>query len=51
MRLCVLCKKPIEPDNDYGACWDCQEQNECPHGNPLAECNECFIESDLAYDN
>ena len=23
---------------------------ECRHGNPLAECNECCIESDLAFD-
>jgi len=22
----------------------------CRHGNPLAECNECCIESDLAFD-
>lgn len=49
-RLCDNCGKPIaSPYWEYGWCEECQNKN-CRHGNPPHDCNECMVESDLAYD-
>ena len=47
-RLCDRCRCVL-PDNwEYAWCEKCGK--ECPHGNPPAECNECMISSDIAFD-
>lgn len=49
-RLCDRCHKPVPKDWEYGWCKDCGENGTCGHGNKPHECNECMIESDIAYD-
>lgn len=48
-RLCDRCRKPVASDWDYAWCAECAD-SACHHGNEPAECNDCAIESDLAYD-
>jgi len=50
-RLCDLCHKPVELDWDYAWCHQCGEVGVCHHGNRPHDCNDCMIESDLAFDS
>jgi len=47
-RLCDKCKMPVGRDWEFAFCQKCGE--ECIHGNLHHECNQCAIESDLAFD-
>jgi hypothetical protein len=47
-RLCSRCRCVLPKDWKYAWCEKCGK--ECPHGNSPAECNDCMIESDLAFD-
>jgi hypothetical protein len=49
MQLCDRCGQPN--DTDYAWCYSCQESGTCHHGNKPHECNQCMIESDIAYDS
>lgn len=44
---CRLCGKKC--DTVY--CDECAKLVLCPHGNKLGTCNQCDVESDLAYDS
>ena len=47
-RLCDRCRCVLPENWKYACCEKCGK--ECPHGNPPADCNECMIESDMAFD-
>lgn len=49
-RCCERCGQPMPPDWDYAWCKACGETGTCRHGNRPHECNDCFIESDIAFD-
>jgi len=48
-HLCDRCRCVLPEDWKYAWCEKCGKED-CLHGNPPAECNECMIESDLAFD-
>jgi hypothetical protein len=50
-RLCERCHKPVPIKWDYAWCKDCGENGYCDHGNKPSNCNECMIESDIAFDS
>ena len=48
-RPCVTCNG--WHTGDFGQCEECQRRGKgCRHGNNPADCDECDIESDRAYD-
>ena len=47
-RLCDRCRCVLPEKWKYAWCEKCGK--ECRHGNPPSDCNECMIESDLAFD-
>jgi len=48
-RQCDKCRKVLPEGWDYAMCRECGSEP-CKHGNQVAECNECFAESDLQFD-
>lgn len=49
-HFCAVCRKPLSDDVwPYAACKACGSKN-CKHGNKPAECNDCAVEADFAYD-
>lgn len=52
-RPCERCRAVIDDDDwPYGWCESCCNDDlaTCRHGNRPEDCNDCFIESDIAYD-
>lgn len=49
-RLCERCNKPVPVEWDYAWCKECGESGTCHHDKKPHECNECMIESDMAFD-
>lgn len=50
-RVCLECGKPLDDDEDYEICEECLHGKSCRHGTPLSQvCNQCCVESDLAFD-
>ena len=46
------CRKRVPAEWPYNFCPDCcNGLASCPHGNNPADCNQCFVEGDLAYDS
>lgn len=49
-RLCERCRKPVEPGCEFAWCESCGVAVRCVHGADVADCNQCAVESDLAFD-
>lgn len=49
-RACERCGTEVPDEWRYGWCEECCENGTCHHGNRPEDCNDCMIESDLAYD-
>lgn len=49
-RSCERCSAALPADWQYTWCKECGETGTCHHGNRPKDCNDCMIESDLAYD-
>jgi hypothetical protein len=50
---CPTCGKIIEPEPEMLEPWPNDEEithSLCPHGIEMAECNDCMIASDFAFD-
>lgn len=47
---CWQCNARCEEPYEGNLCAACARRRPCPHGSLPAECNACFVDSDLAYD-
>ena len=50
MRPCERCGTEVQDEWPYAWCKECGDNGTCHHGNRPENCDECFTESDLAYD-
>ena len=50
LQFCHGCGAILPKGWHYMMCERCSKRARCAHGNDPAECNDCYVASDFAYD-